>query len=435
MFEWMKAMFPWNWKWVQSLKKRLRLKKEPIGVSPDWKTEFLLITLPLATPDSTKNNPENSDGHKIEDEQTQPYPFTTIALAIFAAFAVMFMVNAVLFFAYPNSYYGVRVWHLVFLLQLVYILSSFTKVPESKKGAIILFGKPIYNVSSGLVFVPPFITELLIVQEPAIQHELPAEPQFIWRGEGTLPPDLAEKGYREPLRAVFKRSDSHDRGPLEEQLTTEYKVVSTWHISDFCRFIGKVGSIDEGRKRIEDVEIAFCSDRLAKSTLLQSLSSLEEISNELRAEVEELVKDWGVKIESVQLKQIPLSHGLNAAIETASIEAGRARGKVAEAKGIRDSKVLVAEGTRKATELEGEGEGAAEKARLIGTTDGMVHMQSELKVQSDQVLAAHVARAVASHDGQTFVFGADGFGQLFTLAHTMTQEGRLPKNQNLSTGS
>lgn len=430
MFNWINAMLPWNWKWVRSLLKKPPTTPEPIRVSQDWNTSFLVTNIPT-TPDPTQTASEVTN---VEKKQPQPYSLTAVAITLFAVLAALFALNVVLFFVFPGNMRGVRVWHVAFVLECVYFFSSLRKVPESKIGSIILFGNPVYNVSSGLAFVPLFISELLIAQQPAIQHELPTEPHLIWRGEGTLPADLAAQGWREPLRAVFKRSDSEDRGPLEEQLTTEYKVVSTWHIRDLCRFIGKVGSIEDGKKRIEDVVIAFCSDRLAKSTLLASLSSLAQLSEELEKKVEALVADWGVEVETVQLKEIPLSHSLNTAIQTASVEAGKARGKVAEAKGTKASRILVAEGEKEATILQGQGDGDGEKARLTGTTQGLAAMQVALNLKPELVLSAHVAKSVASHDGQTFVFGAQGFGEMLTLASTITSA-KAVQNQNQSSGN
>jgi len=65
-----------------------------------------------------------------------------------------------------------------FLAQILYTLISLRMVGPTELGALLLFGKPICEVSSGLVFVPFGISQLKKETRLTIQDELPSE-QFL----------------------------------------------------------------------------------------------------------------------------------------------------------------------------------------------------------------------------------------------------------------
>ena len=92
-------------------------------------------------------------------------------------------------------------FEIVLACIMLYIAASLRIVGPTELGCILRFGKPLKNVSSGLVFAPLWIFTLETETKLVIQDELPTEPEKIYRGserdpEGsTVPPELAALGF------------------------------------------------------------------------------------------------------------------------------------------------------------------------------------------------------------------------------------------------
>src|SRR3989344_8486039 len=94
-----------------------------------------------------------------------------------------------------------------FLFQLFYLLISFRIVGPTELGAILFFGKPVKEVSSGLNFVPFLVCRLVKNTRNIIEIELPTRPELIFRSElekeEVVPKDLLDHGYKPPIRVQF----------------------------------------------------------------------------------------------------------------------------------------------------------------------------------------------------------------------------------------
>jgi hypothetical protein len=69
---------------------------------------------------------------------------------------------------------------------------------------------------------------------------------------------------------------------------------------------------------------------------------------------------------------------------------------------------LTAEGSKQKLTLEGEGEAAAIKAKLIAKGEGLKEQVSTLGVDAESLIAAEVADSLAASSNTKFVLGADG---------------------------
>jgi regulator of protease activity HflC (stomatin/prohibitin superfamily) len=86
------------------------------------------------------------------------------------------------------------------------------------------------------------------------------------------------------------------------------------------------------------------------------LARREQINNVLRAKLDEVTERWGVKVTSVEIREIlPPKEVQDAMVKQMAAERNR-RAMVTEADGRRESAILVAEGEKQSAILRAEGE-------------------------------------------------------------------------------
>lgn len=301
----------------------------------------------------------------------------------------------------------------VFFTQLLYIFLSFRIVGPTELGAMLFFGDPVREVSSGLVFIPFGICQLEKETRLVIQEEFPADPEHIFREEGKV-----SEGMFPPIRIPFADKQGED-DPLSRRITAEVVPIVRYRIKDYIIFLTTIGSRKEAKKQMEDATIALCMGELTKLSVAEALLTLQDFSQRLKKEIDDLVEDWGIEVETAQIKAINFHHALNKAISG-----------LPEARFQAKAVVEKAEGEKKKRILEGEGTGNAEKAVLSGRTAGLKKMAEELAIDASIVLGAETARAITENPGQkTIVVGANGFKEIIGIATAIGQAVKLEKNE------
>ena len=304
-------------------------------------------------------------------------------------------------------------FEIVLACIMLYIAASLRIVGPTELGCILRFGKPLKNVSSGLVFAPLWIFTLETETKLVIQDELPTEPDKIYRGserypEGsTVPPELAALGFRPPIRVTFSgRNEAvstaegiDENDPYDRRLTEEVVPVIRWEIHDYKVFLQTIGLVAEARRQMEDTCVGTFNEILTKVSPAVALLHLDDYSvNELKPRIDALVDGWGIDVKSAKIKMIRFSKTLNAAVQN----------------------VVVQERNKVAKILEGEGQGGKEKAILDGRTAGLTKMREDLKVDGSTVLGAETARAIAGEGDKssqrTIIAGSGGFADLIGTA-------------------
>jgi len=296
----------------------------------------------------------------------------------------------------------------VFFLMLFHFIASFRVVQVTELGAVLFFGRELYQVSSGLRFVPWIVCKLEKEQRTTFEDELPADPEKIYRSKRNepdfVPLELLEKGYRPPLRVTFAgvqleevdaergtEKDGEEKkkvrvdDPLEERLTAEVPGIVRWRIVDFIKFLTVIGDREEAKKQMADVYISFITTELPKVTLKAFLADRDTYDKKIQEVLTATTKDWGIGVETVKIKEVGMSHELNVQIQ----EMAKSRAQ------------------KRANTLDGQGLGAKEYAVLKGRTDGLKYMVKELKLDANAILAAETTRDLA---GKIDTFVAVGKG-------------------------
>lgn len=290
-----------------------------------------------------------------------------------------------------------------FLLQLIYILFSFQTIGPTELGARLFFGKPVDEVSSGLVFIPLGICQLQTETRLTIQDELPADPEKIFRNEDK---EKVPDGMFPPIRIPFGNPAKPSNDPLDVRVTAEVVPVVRWRIVDYVKFLTTIGSKEQARRQMQDTAVAMLTDAFAKVTPAKALTDLSSQDKGLKDAIQGCVNLWGIELRNAQVKAINFHRSLNEAVASIPKETAEAR-----------AKVITAEGEKKKLTLEGEGRGAAEKAELDGRTRGFKKMAKELAVPASAIIGAETARAITANPGQkTVVVGSSGFKELIGVA-------------------
>ncbi|MEK9154539.1 MAG: SPFH domain-containing protein [Patescibacteria group bacterium] len=332
-----------------------------------------------------------------------------------------------------------------FLAQLFYLIASLRMVGPTELGARLFFGKPLSEISSGLVFIPFGICELKTETRLTIQDEIPGPPERIWREKKGEEGGEVPLGYVPPIRIPFgfprsakdlkdlsiktpggdgKHLDAPpENDALNIRITAEVVPVIRWRISDYLKFLTTIGSREEARRQLEDCAVGSLIREFAKIAPAVALANLGTYSFNLGKEIEERIKGWGIELVSSQIKMIQFHRDLNEAIS-----------KVSQAKLEAEALIASAEARKKEEHLLGEGKGAAEKAVLDGRTEGLRNMIKALEVPAQVIIGAETARKITENPGQkTIVAGSAGFADLMAIGSVLGEslKGESPKKESL----
>ena len=315
------------------------------------------------------------------------------------------------------------------LVILFHFIASWRIVGPTELGAVLLLGRPMYPVKSGLVFVLWILSRLIKESRLVIEHEIPAEPEKIWRAKrgepDVIPKELVELGYKPAIRVTFtteKESGTGEResaDPLKERLTAEVPGIVRWKIVDFMVFLTTIESRDDAHKQMEDVYVSLITRELSKVSLENAIENRGTYDEKIEKALKEVTANWGVSIETAMVKGILLSHELNTKVQL-----------MAEA---------VAE--KRTSLLQGQGQGAKEKAILDGRTDGLTRMVKELGISPEAILSAETARDVAGKVDTLVAVGNGGMADLMgivaagaqVLKTSSKKEGSIPVKEGGAT--
>ncbi len=219
---------------------------------------------------------------------------------------------------------------LSFFILLILIIApmAIKIVREYERLVIFRFGRCVGERGPGLVFLIPFV-------------EVPVKV------------DLREQYLEIPRQTCITK----DNAPIDVDFLVYWRVVNAVDsVIQVRNFAGASQGIATTTLRavIGDIQL---DDVLAKR---------EEINRILRTKLDEVTERWGVKVTSVEIREIlPPREVQEAMIRQLSAERSR-RAMVTEADGKRESAIKVAEGEKQAAILKAEGQRQA----LILTAEG-----------------------------------------------------------------
>jgi regulator of protease activity HflC (stomatin/prohibitin superfamily) len=241
----------------------------------------------------------------------------------------MIMLNAMLLSQIVPITLTTLIIILVLLLVLVFIIASAIRiVREYERAVIFRLGRCIGAKGPGIVFLIPFVDRPVIV-------------------------DLRERY----LEVAKQTCITKDNAPVDIDFLIYYKVIdplmSTLQVRNFeGAAVGMATTIL--RAVVGDI---LLDDVLAKR---------EEINSILRVKLDEVTERWGIKVSSVEIREIlPPKDVQEAMIKQMAAERTK-RAMILEAEGKRESTIKVAEGDKQSAILRAEGERQASILRAEG---------------------------------------------------------------------
>jgi len=214
---------------------------------------------------------------------------------------------------------GSLILALVIVIVLVLFLNaSIRVVREYERIVVFRLGRVIGVKGPGIVFLIPFIDRPVKV-------------------------DLREQYIEVSRQTCITR----DNAPVDIDFLIYFKVIDP---------LGSVLNVRDFRGAATGIATTTLRAVIGDIDLDSVLARREEINNILRVKLDEVTGRWGVKITTVEIREItPPREVQDAMIRQMSAERNR-RAMVTEAEGKKESAILVAEGEKQSAVLKAEGE-------------------------------------------------------------------------------
>jgi len=156
------------------------------------------------------------------------------------------------------------------------------------------------------------------------------------------------------------------------------------------------------------------------------LARREQINNVLRAKLDEVTERWGVKVTSVEIREIlPPKDVQEAMVRQMSAERTR-RAVVTEADGKREATILVAEGDKQSNILRAEGDRQAAILRAEGYSQALSTIYGAAKGIDEKTMALQyldTVKALGSSPATKFVFPMEFTGLLSKVSTWVKKTG------------
>jgi regulator of protease activity HflC (stomatin/prohibitin superfamily) len=219
------------------------------------------------------------------------------------------------------------------LLILGFVLRSVRVVPEFERLVILALGRFAGVRGPGIVLVLPW--------------------------ESATRVDLRERFLEIPRQTAITK----DNAPISIDFLVYYRVV------DPKRSILVVDNVVSASLNIATTTLRAV---IGDITLDDVLAKREEINDKLRVKLDEITVRWGLKITSVEIREIEPPRDVQEAMNRQMTAERTRRAMVTQASGEREAAVMVAEGQKQAEILKAEGEKQAEILRAEGERQAQV---------------------------------------------------------------
>jgi regulator of protease activity HflC (stomatin/prohibitin superfamily) len=216
----------------------------------------------------------------------------------------------------------------VLIVLLWIILSAIKIVREYQRLVVFRLGRSIGPKGPGIVFLIPFVDRPVSV-------------------------DLREMFLEVPKQTCITK----DNAPIDIDFLIYWKVV------DPVSSVIKVGNFAGASQGIATTTLrAVIGDILLDDVLAKR----EQINQVLRVKLDEVTERWGVKVTTVEIREITPPQAVQTAMNRQLASERERRATVIEAEGTRQATILRAEGERQAAILKAEGDRQAAILRAEG---------------------------------------------------------------------
>ena len=208
------------------------------------------------------------------------------------------------------------------------VCSAVEIVNAYEKRALTVFGEYRRLLEPGLSVVPPFVSKTYTFDMRTQTIDVPTQ-EAITRDNSPVTADAV----------VYIRVMDAKRAVLE---------------------------VDDYEGAVSDLAQTTLRAVLGDMELDDTLSEREVINRRIAEELDEPTDEWGVRVESVEVRSVKPSRGVESAMEQQSSAERRRRAMILEAQGQRRSAIETAEGERQSNVISAQGEKQASVLRAQG---------------------------------------------------------------------
>ena len=214
---------------------------------------------------------------------------------------------------------GLSIVGLLFIfLIVVTIWQAFEIVDAYEKKALTVFGEYRKLLEPGINFIPPFVSR-------------------------TYPFDMRTQTLDVPRQEAITR----DNSPVTADAVVYIKVMDAKKA-----FL----EVDDYKKAVSNLAQTTLRAVLGDMELDDTLNKRQEINAKIRKELDEPTDEWGIRVESVEVREVNPSKDVQQAMEQQTSAERRRRAMILEAQGERRSAVEKAEGDKQSNIIRAQGE-------------------------------------------------------------------------------
>ena len=213
-------------------------------------------------------------------------------------------------------------------LAIVTVYSAVEIVNAFEKRALTVFGEYQRLLEPGISFVPPFVSKTYTFDMRTQTLDVPKQ-EAITRDNSPVTADAV----------VYIRVMDAKRAFLE---------------------------VDDYEGAVSDLAQTTLRAVLGDMDLDDTLSEREIINRRINEELDEPTDEWGIRVESVEVREVKPSRGVEDAMEQQSSAERRRRAMILEAQGERRSAIETAQGEQQSNVISAQGEKQASVLRAQG---------------------------------------------------------------------
>src|SRR2546426_10721224 len=215
-------------------------------------------------------------------------------------------------------------------------------VPQARAGVVERLGRYSRTLSPGLAIVVPFVDRVRDMM------------------------DLREQVV------------SFDPQPVitEDNLVVSIDTVIYFQVTDAKAATYEIANYIQG---IEQLTVTTLRNVIGGLALEKTLTSRDEINNQLRGVLDEATGKWGIRVNRVEIKAIDPPASIKDSMEKQMRADRDKRAAILTAEGVKQSQILTAEGEKQSAILRAEGQRQAQilqaegQAKAIGTVFEAIH--------------------------------------------------------------
>jgi regulator of protease activity HflC (stomatin/prohibitin superfamily) len=207
---------------------------------------------------------------------------------------------------------------LLLILAIVTLASSIEIVDATEKRALTVFGEYRKLLEPGINFIPPFVSRT---------HTF----------------DMRTQTLDVPRQEAITR----DNSPVTADAVVYIKVMDARKA-----FL----EVEDYKKAVSNLAQTTLRAVLGDMELDDTLNKRQEINAKIRRELDEPTDEWGIRVESVEVREVNPSKDVQEAMEQQTSAERRRRAMILEAQGERRSAVETAEGEKQSNIIRAQGE-------------------------------------------------------------------------------